>query len=160
MFSSYKELFVFLLALQLLVLQQVSATVTTHTAYVSAWTGSGLAEELNTQLEIIQEKAYKEKKFFDLVSLSVTPRRGTGYLIYNLSDETDYSPGDKVDTNPMITKITYTSAWTGSGLQEAIQKEINLLNTSAASKDKEIYIQDILTSSDWYNGYIIYQTSK
>lgn len=152
MFSFHKKLFIFFAVLQLIAVQVIAET-TSHIAYTSAWTGGGIAKGLNDELNLAQEQAYNENKFFELVEISITPEWGYAYILYNLSDK-------MAETNSFITKIAYISAWTGGGIADKLQDEINSLQDFAFNENKLINIVDIKLTPEWGYGFIIYEISK
>ncbi len=152
MFSFHKKLFVFFAFLQLSAVQ-ITAETTSHIAYASAWTGGGIAKGLNEELNLAQEQAYNESQFFELVEISITPEWGYAYILYNLSNR-------KGETNSFITQVAYISAWTGGGIAEGLQNEIDSLQDSAFNENKLINITDIKIAPEWGYGYIIYEISK
>lgn len=152
MFSFHKKLFIFFAFLQLIAVQVIAET-TSHIAYTSAWTGGGIAKGLNDELNLAQEQAYNENKFFELVEISITPEWGYAYILYNLSDRMG-------ETNSFITKIAYISAWTGGGIADKLQDEINSLQDFAFNENKLINIVDIKLTPEWGYGFIIYEISK
>lgn len=138
------------------VMQLLTALIsaeTTHIAYASAWTGGGLAEEINDLLDRIQTQAYSNKQFFELVEMSITPDWGYAYVLYNLSDKIDV-------TNPLVTHVAYVSGWTGSSIAEELQEKMGTLQTNACNENKEIKISDFKITPEWGYGYIIYEISK
>lgn len=152
MFSFHKKLFIFFAVLQLIAVQ-VNAATTSHIAYASAWTGGGIAKGLNDELNLAQEQAYNENKFFELVEISITPEWGYAYILYNSSDRMG-------ETNSLITQVAYVSAWTGGGIADKLQDEINSLQDFAFNENKLINIVDIKIAPEWGYGYIIYEISK
>jgi len=52
------------------------------------WFGSaeGPAKELNNELNLAQEQADNESKFFELLGISIDPVWNSAYIFYNLSD--------------------------------------------------------------------------
>jgi hypothetical protein len=149
---SYKKLFTFFAVLQLLTVQVIAQT-TSYIAYASAWTGGGIANGLNDELAFAQEKAYKDNKFFELTEISITPEWGYAYILFNISDKED-------GTNPFITRVAYASGWTGNGIANSLQNEINSLQDFASNENKLIHILDIKVAPEWGYAYIIYEISK
>lgn len=152
MFIFRKKLFAFFAALLLIALQ-VNAETTSHVAYTSAWTGGGIANGLNNELDFAQKQAKDESKFFELLEISIAPEWGYAYILYNLSDRMG-------ETNSLITKIAYVSAWTGSGIADDLQEKINTLQSSAFNENKIINFLDIKITPEWGYGYIIYEISE
>jgi hypothetical protein len=151
MFSFHKKLFTFFAVLQLIALQ-VSAETTSHIVYTSAWTGNGIAKGLNNELNFAQEQAYNESKFFELLEISITPQWGYAYILYNLSDRMG-------ETNSLITRVAYVSAWTGGGIADKLKDKINSLQNFAFNENELINIVDIKITPEWGYGYIIYEIS-
>lgn len=152
MFSYHKKLLIFFAVLQLIAVPVIAET-TSHIAYTSAWTGGGIAKGLNHELKIAQEHAYNESKFFEFVEISITPEWGYAYILYNISDRMG-------ETNSFITHIAYVSAWTGGGLADKLQEEINARQDFAFNESKLINFIDIKVTPEWGDGYIIYEISK
>lgn len=153
MFSFHKNLFVFFAFLQLIAFQVTAETTTSHVAYTSAWTGGGIAKGLNDELILAQEQAYLESKFFELVEISIAPEWGYAYILYNRVDRMG-------KTNSFTTQVAYVSAWTGGGIADGLQGEINSLQDSAFNENRLINIMDIKITPEWGYGYIIYEISK
>lgn len=152
MFLFRKKLVAFFAALQLIAFQ-VNAETTSHIAYTSGWTGGGLGDGLNNELDFAQKQAKDEKKFFELLEMSITPEWGYGYILYNLSDKMG-------ETNSLVTKIAYVSSWTGNGLAHVLQEKINFLQSSAFNENKIINFLDVKITPEWGYGYIIYEISE
>lgn len=152
MFSFYKRLFIFLAIFQLIAVQVIAKT-TSHIAYVSAWTGGGIAQGLEDGLKLAQKQAYHERKFFELVEISISPEWGYAYILYNISDRMG-------ETNPVTTQIAYVSAWTGSGIADSLQDKINSLQNSAFTEKKLINFIDIKITPEHGYAYLIYEISN
>lgn len=152
MFSFHKQLFILFTVLQFMTLK-ITAETTSCIAYAAAWTGGGIATGLNDELQLAQEHAYNVGKYFELVEISISPDWGYAYILYNLSDRMG-------ETNPLITHVAYASAWTGPGLADGLQKEINFLEARAFIENKLINFIDIKLTPEWGYGYIIYELSK
>lgn len=147
-----KKIFCYLAVMQLLT-AFISAE-TSYVAYASAWTGGGLAEEINDHLDRIQTQAYSNKQFFELVEMSITPDWGYAYILYKLSDKIE------LKTNPLVAHVAYVSGWTGTSIAEGLQEKIDTLQTNAFNEGKEIRISDIKITAEWGYGYIIYEIAK
>lgn len=147
----FQRLAPFLAAL-LFLTAQVSAKTTSHIAYVSAWTGEGLAESINDELDRIQTANYNNNKFFEYVKICMSPP-DYAYILYNVSDRMG-------ETNPLITKVAYTSGWFGGTIADGLQDTIKSLQDSAFYEGKLINILDIDISPNMGYAYIIYEISK
>jgi hypothetical protein len=152
MFPLYKKLWTLFAVLQLIVIH-ANAETTSHIAYISAWTGDGIAKGINKELNLAQKQADDESKFFELLEISITPEWGYAYVFYNLSDRMS-------ETNSLITQVAYVSAWTAKGIANNLQNEINSLQNFAFNENKLINIVDIKITPEWGYGYIIYEISK
>lgn len=154
MFSLHKKLFIFIAFLQLITFQ-INAETTSHIAYTSALTGSGIAKKINNELNLAQERAENERKFFELLEISIIYTVDySAHILYNLSDRMG-------ETNSFITKVAYVSTWTAKGLANDLQDEINSLQNFALNENKFIKIVDVMIRPDWgWDGYIIYEISK
>lgn len=157
--SFHKTFIALFTALQLFTVQSFAET-TSHIAYSQGFKGSSLTEGINTELERIQENAYAEYKFFEFVTINLSTyisewgvHSSHLYVLYNLSDRNG-------ETNPFITKVAYTSAWTSAGVYENIQKKINSLQNDALNENKTIHFLDFEISQDVGNAYIFYEISK
>jgi hypothetical protein len=150
-----KKLYILLAVLQLVALQ-ISAVVTSHVAFDSAWTWNGIAEYLNDELNRIQEYACNEGKFFELLDISIIPPKTSSsildirpfyiYIFYDLSDKGG-------ETNSLITQVVCVSGSPNS-VAEKLQKEINSLQNLACD-NKIINILYIKVIRNF--GYIIYE---
>lgn len=153
MISLYKKIFSFFVALQMFTIP-LFAEITTHVSYASSWTGSGLADEINKNLSEIQNEAYQQGKFVEITQICITPEWGYAYILYNLgNDEWGF-------INEYDMRVAYASAWTGNGIAEDMQKEIDSLQRSAKKRNKELEILDIRMAPEWGYAYIIYEIEK
>ena len=157
---SLPKTFVIFCVTCLLLSSSVIAETTTHYAYAQGFKGSSLTEEINTELDRIQKNAYAEDKFFEFVNLTLTSyisewktHSSHMYLLYTLSDRNG-------ETNPLITKVAYASAWTPSGIYENLQDKVNHLQTDALNENKTINFLDTQITQGLGNAYIIYEISK
>lgn len=148
MISIHKRLSSFL-TLLLLATSSLTAEMTSHVVYTSAWTASGIAEEINTTLASIQEKALADNQFFEIIQISIVNFEDA-YMVYTLSDNKG--------VNTSETKIAYVTAWTASGLSKNLQDKIDNLQTLAFQSNESIQILDIYILSG--SAYIIYEVSK
>lgn len=61
-------------------------TFITQVAYISAWTGSGMAEEIQRKINELQCFAYFKNKTVNFLSVKLAPEWGHGYIIYEISE--------------------------------------------------------------------------
>lgn len=150
MFSIHNKLLTLFAVFQLFVFQ-ISAETHAYVAYTSAMSASGMTKELNNELSIIQEEAYNENKFFEVVEISIDGWWGNAYILYNLSDRNG-------ETNSSFVQVASVTALTGSAMANKLQDEINYLQSNAFKENNIISIVDIKLSIDW--GFIIYEITK
>lgn len=129
---------------------QVIAETTSHVAYSNALSGRGLGESISLELDRIQENAYAENKFFEFVSIEIDDYYM--FVLYNLSDKNGGG-------NHYITKVSYASGWTHSGIHESLQEAVNSAHNLALSENKSINFLDIQTTPNG-NAFLIYEISR
>lgn len=150
MFSCYKKLFVLFAFIQLLAVQPL-VQAETFCTYVGAWTYPSLEKEFNEKLIHITEQAANEKKFFELIEVSVLPGEYS-FVLYNLTDR-------EGETNPLIPQISWVRAFWGKGFEENLQARINSLQDDAYTNNKTINFIDIKFLPQ-LNGFLIFEISK
>lgn len=123
----------------------------TYAKDVSAWTGSGLAIELENQLDAIQSDAKKANRLLNIKKITIS-YTGHALILYETSNQVG-------KTNSFWTHIEYVSGWTPSSVIDAANEAFALIQSNAKKENQILRIKDIFISF-WGGTFIIYELSE
>lgn len=123
-----------------------------HVDYASGWTGSGITNDINAKLDMLQLYARTENKSLVIKDIRISMDWGHAFIIYEISDKICEAP-------PIRTQVRYASAWTGPGITLDINVNLDLLRVMAEADDKFLNIKDIKIIPEGGYAFIIYEIS-
>ena len=126
--------------------------IKTYVEYVSGWTESGIANDINAKLDLLQRNAETESKLLNIKDIKIAPEWGYAFIIYEVSNKIS-------GKMPISTRLEYASAWTGSGIANDINAKLDLLQRNAETESKLLNIKDIKITLEWGYAFIIYEVS-